>query len=417
MKKNSNHIELMAPVGSWESLQAALKAGADSVYFGIDSLNMRMKTAGKFTISDLKKINSICKKNRVKTYLALNTVIYDNEMALARNICDAAKLAGIDAVIASDISVIEYLKKIKMPISISTQANVSNIEAVKFYSKYADVIVLARELTLEQIRNICQEIVKEKICSPSGKLLRIEVFIHGALCVSIAGKCYMSLAQYNHSANRGDCFQPCRRKYRVFDEETNMELVIDNQYVLSPKDLCTITVLDKIIDAGPTVLKIEGRGRNQEYVYMTVSAYRKAIELIKKNQFSEKKGEALVKELEKVFNRGFWKGGYYLGQKLGEWSGADGSKSTTSKTFVGNIKNYYPKKSVASILMDAGDLKTDDDVLITGPTTGIVAFKMGGLQIGDEPVDCAKKSDFVTFKVPEKTRKNDKVYVIREKDA
>ncbi len=407
--------EITAPVGSWESLHAALKAGADSVYFGVGSLNMRARAANNFRASDLRKIKEICAKQKVKTYLALNIVIYDQEIKDAKRICDKAKKEGIDAIIASDISVIEYARKIGMPIHISTQANVSNIDAVRFFSRYADTIVLARELSLDKIRNICSKIKKDKIKGPSGNLVKIEIFIHGALCVAIAGKCYMSLANYNHSANRGDCLQTCRRKYRIFDDETDQELVIDNQFVMSPKDLCTITVLDKLIDAGPSILKIEGRGRNPEYVFTTVKAYRKALELIKKDNFTEQKKKELLSELESVFNRGFWHGGYYLGEKLGEWSGIYGSNATKNKSFVGTVKNYYPKQSVAAVFIETGELKKDDEVLITGPTTGIIQFKAGDIFLDDKKSSSARKNDFITLKIPEKARKNDKVYVLKNK--
>lgn len=417
--KEKNKIEITAPVGSWESLRAALQAGADSVYFGVGALNMRARAANNFNISDLKKIVSICRKEKkkVKTYLALNIVIYDEELKDAKKICDASKRAGIDAIIASDISVIEYAAKIKMPVHISTQANVSNIAAVRFFSKYADVIVLARELSLDKIKKICDTINKEKIKGPSGELVKIEVFIHGALCVAIAGKCYMSLANYNHSANRGDCLQTCRRKYRVFDDETNQELLIDNQFVMSPKDLCTITVIDKLVAAGPTILKIEGRGRNPEYVFTTVSTYKKALELIKKNEFTDEKKKELLADLETVFNRGFWQGGYYLGEKLGEWSGIYGSNATKNKSFVGTVKNYYPKRSVSATFIETGEIKKDDEILIIGPTTGIIQFKLGDILLDDKKTNSAKKNDFITFKVPEKTRKNDKVYVLKKKQS
>ncbi|MGV8169603.1 MAG: peptidase U32 family protein [Candidatus Nanoarchaeia archaeon] len=414
MKINSN-VELTAPVGSWESLAAALKAGADSVYFGVGKLNMRSRAALNFQVKDLKKIADTCRKKGVKTNLALNIVLYDDELKETKKLIDAAKKAGIDAIIGSDISVIEYARKIKMPVHISTQANVSNIDAVRFFSKYADVIVLARELNLVQVKNICDAIKKEKIKGPSGELVKIEIFVHGALCVAVAGKCYMSLANYNHSANRGDCLQTCRRKYRVFDDETNQELVIDNQFVMSPKDLCTINVLDKLVAAGPSVLKIEGRGRSAEYVYTTVKAYKDALKLIEENKFTEEKGKELQKELETVFNRGFWQGGYYLGEKLGEWSGIYGSAATKTKTFLGNVQNYYSNKKVCSVFIETGEIKKGDEVLITGATTGVVQFKVDSIVLDNKTVDSAKKNDFIAFKVPEKVRKNDKVYVLRKK--
>jgi len=298
-------IEIMAPAGSWESLTAAVKAGADSVYFGVEKLNMRARAANNFKVDELKKIVEFCDKHKVKSYLTLNIVLYDDELTEMKLLCDAAKNAGVSAVIAADVAAIQYAKFIGLEVHISTQANVSNLEAVKFYSTYADVIVLARELTLEKIKYIIDEIKKQNIKGPSGNLIRIELFIHGAMCVSISGKCYMSLATYNHSANRGDCLQTCRRKYKVTDEETGNELVIDNEYVMSPKDMCTITFLNQLLDSGVTVLKIEGRGRSADYVNTVVSSYRTAVELYKKKQLTEIKANELLKDLESVFNRGF----------------------------------------------------------------------------------------------------------------
>ncbi|MGV8162184.1 MAG: peptidase U32 family protein [Candidatus Nanoarchaeia archaeon] len=415
MKSKSQSVEITAPVGSWESLSAAIKAGANSVYFGIGKLNMRSRSALNFELKDLKKIVAICKKQKVKTNLTLNIVVYDDELKEAKKIVDAAKLANIDSIIASDISVIEYARKIKMPVHISTQANVSNIEAVRFFSKYADVIVLARELNLAQIKKICDAIKKEKIKGPSEEIVKIEIFAHGALCVAIAGKCHMSLATYNHSANRGDCLQTCRRKYRVIDDETNQELVIDNEFVMSPKDLCTINVLDKIISSGPSILKIEGRGRSPDYVFTTVKAYKDALTLIERNEFTEEKKKELQEKLDSVFNRGFWQGGYYLGEKLGEWSGIYGSAATKNKSFIGNVQNYYSKKGVCAVFIETGDLKKGDEVLITGTTTGVTQFVVDSIVLDDKNVNSAKKNDFIAFKVPEKVRKNDKVYTLRKK--
>ncbi|MFA6073026.1 MAG: peptidase U32 family protein [Candidatus Woesearchaeota archaeon] len=414
-KNTSQKIELTAPVGSWESLAAAIKAGADSVYFGVGKLNMRSRSAINFQIKDLKKIKTICVKNHINAYLALNIVVYDDELRETKKIIDSAKKANIDAIIASDISIIEYAKKIKIPVHISTQANVSNLEAVRFFSKYADCIVLARELNLSQIKNICDTIKKEKIRGPSGELVKIEIFAHGALCVAIAGKCHMSLATYNHSANRGDCLQTCRRKYRVIDEETNQELIIDNQFVMSPKDLCTINVLDKIINAGPTILKIEGRGRSPDYVYTTIRAYKDALNLIEENNFTEDKKKELQTQLDSVFNRGFWQGGYYLGEKLGVWSGIYGSAATKNKTFLGAIQNYYSKKGVCSVFIETGLIKKGDEILITGTTTGVVQFIVNAIVLDEKNVEIAKKNDFIAFMVPQKVRKNDKVYVLKAK--
>ena len=321
-------VEIMAPSGSYESLIAAIKAGAGSVYFGVGKLNMRSKSSN-FEFDDLKKVAKICKEHNVKSYLALNTVMYDEDIDSIKKICNTAKEAGITAIIASDVSVIKYCNKIRMEVHISTQLNVSNIEAVKFYSQFADVIVLARELTLKKIKHIAKEIKKQKIKGPSGNLVKIELFVHGALCVSIAGKCYMSLALHNKSANRGECLQVCRGSYKVTDQETGNELVVDNNYVMSPKDLCTITVLDKILDSGASILKIEGRGRSPDYVYKTTKAYKEAVDACLKGKYTKEKIELWLNELQLVYNRGFWHGGYYLGNKLGEWCNCYGSKAPT----------------------------------------------------------------------------------------
>ncbi|MBN2420847.1 U32 family peptidase [Candidatus Woesearchaeota archaeon] len=410
------NIDLMAPVGSYEALAAAIQAGANSVYFGIEHLNMRALATKSFTIKDLKKIADICKKNKVKSYLTLNTIMYDQDLKLMKKICDEAKKAKITAIIASDISTLEYAKKIKLETHISTQANISNIEAVKFYSKYADVVVLARELNLNQIKNIIKEIKKQKIKGPSGNLVKVELFIHGALCVSVSGKCYMSLAQYNKSANRGMCLQACRRSYKVIDEETGDELRVENKYIMSPKDLCTIGFLDKIIQAGVSVLKIEGRGRHPEYVYTTVKVYREALDAIENKTYTKNKVKEWTKQLESVFNRGFWQGGYYLGKKLGEWSGAYGSKATKEKVHIGYVENYFPKPNVAQIIIESCKIKENDEILIIGPTTGVLQFKLQSLFVNEKPAKEAKKGDDLTIKVPDKVRKNDKVYVFSKKE-
>jgi U32 family peptidase len=409
-----NKVELMAPAGNFESLNAAIKAGANSVYFGIKGLNMRSLGARNFEISDLKKISEICKENNVKTYLTLNTIIYDNDFDLMKNIINNAKKANINAIIAMDFSVFNYCQEIKMEVHTSTQANVSNIEAVKFFSKFADTIVLARELSLEQIKYICNEIKKQKIKGPNGKLVKIEVFIHGALCVAISGKCYMSLASYNKSANRGECLQVCRRKYRVFDDETNNELVIDNNYVMSPKDLCTIKILDKIIESGVSVLKIEGRGRSMDYVYETVKVYREAIDAYYENKFSEKKLKKWEERLNSVFNRGFWHGGYYLNDKVGEWSNTYGSKSTKKKIYIGDVLNYYSNKKIADIDIKSEEINIDDEILIIGNTTYVKSIiKSIHSDKGEEKK--AIKGLIVSINVSERVRKNDKVYVLKNR--
>ena len=410
-----NNIEIMSPVGSYEALIAAIKAGADSVYFGVDRLNMRSRAANNFTLKDMKKITAICRKNKVKSYLTLNTILYDFDLELMKKLCREAKKTKITAIIANDISAIQYANSIGLNVHISTQSNVSNIEAVKFYSKYSDVIVLARELTLKQVEKIVNEIKKQKIKGPSGELVKIELFIHGALCVSIAGKCYMSLAQYGASANRGLCLQPCRRSYKVIDEETGDELKIENKYVMSPKDLCTIGFLDKLINAGTSVLKIEGRGKGPEYVYTTTKTYKEAVQSVLNGTYTKERIEEWNKELESVYNRGFWQGGYYLGKKLGEWSGAYGSKATKEKVFLGQISNYYSKNNVVSFVLESGKIKTDDVVLITGPTTGIIQFKVKSIHVNNKSVDFAKKGDEASVPVPSKVRKNDKLYLWTDK--
>jgi len=409
------NIELMSPVGSYESLAAAIQAKADSIYFGVGELNMRSRAAYNFTVKDLKKIADICKKNNIKSYLTLNVVVYDNEFKAIKKLCDAAKKAKISAVIASDLAVIQYANKIKLPVHISTQANVSNIEAVRFYSRYADVIVLARELTLSQIKNIAKEIKKQNIRGPNKQLVKIELFIHGAMCVSISGKCQMSLALYNEPANRGKCLQACRRAYRVIDEETGDELVIDNKYVMSPKDLCTIGFIDKLIEAGVSVFKIEGRGRSPEYVYTVTKVYKEAVESYFNGSYTKTKIKHWTAELEKVFNRGFWQGGYYLGKKLGEWSGTYGSKAAKEKVYIGLIENYFPKPNAAQIKIESGKLDINDDILIIGPTTGVLQFKLESLFVKEKHSKTGKKGEDVTIRVPNKVRKNDKLYIVKAK--
>lgn len=408
-----NDVEIMAPAGSWESLSAAIKAGADSVYFGVENLNMRARAANNFKMSELKKIADLCKKHKVKSYLTLNIVLYDDEINDMKKLCDAAKKAGITAVIAADVSAIQYANSIGLEVHISTQANVSNLEAVKFYAKYADVIVLARELTLDKIKNIIEEIKKQKIKGPKGELIRIELFVHGAMCVSISGKCYMSLALFNHSANRGDCSQPCRRKYDVKDDAGN-ELQIDNHFVMSPKDICTINFIDKLLDAGAKVLKIEGRGRSPDYVYTVVKAYKEAVTLYGKGKYDEKEQKRLLEKLESVFNRGFWHGGYYLGKKLGDWAGTAGSKTTKTKYFLGQVQNYYAKSKVFSLFIETNEVNIGDEIIITGPTTGVVELKVEKIVLNEKEIKNASKGKLITIPCLEKVRKNDKVYVLKK---
>ncbi|MBT3450669.1 U32 family peptidase [archaeon] len=405
-------IEIMAPAGSYESLAAAIKAGTNSIYFGVGDLNMRSRSAN-FELDDLEKVAQICKENNVKSYLTLNTVVYDNELELIKQLCDRAKQTGITAVIASDISVIEYAHSIELEVHISTQANVSNFEAIKFYSKYADVIVLARELKIEQIKEICEKIKSENICGPKNNLIEIEIFVHGALCVSISGKCYMSLAQYNFSANRGACLQACRRSYLVTDEETGDELIVDNKFIMSPKDLCTIKFLDKIIDSGVSVLKIEGRGRSPDYVYTTVKSYREATDACLTYKFNEEKINNWVKQLEEVFNRGFWHGGYYLGNKLGEWCDCYGSKATKQKKQLGTVKNYFSKVNVMEIEIEANEIVKGDEIVVIGPTTGVVKEKVEIIRnsLDNKNIESAEKGMKITIPINEKVRMNDKVYL------
>ncbi|MFH1405945.1 MAG: peptidase U32 family protein [Nanoarchaeota archaeon] len=405
-------VEIMAPAGNFESLRAAIKARANSVYFGVGQLNMRARAANNFSIDDLKEIVTICKEHEVKTYLTLNIVLYDEDLASMKKICQEAKKSGVTAVIASDLAAIQYAHSIGLEVHLSTQANISNIEAVRFYAQFADVVILARELNLEQIKTIVKEIETQDLRGPKGNLIEIELFIHGALCVSISGKCYMSLASYNFSANRGECLQSCRRAYRIIDEETGDELKIENKYVMSPKDLCTISVLDQLLDTGIKILKIEGRGRSPEYVYTVVKTYREAVDKYLAGTYNQKKVKGWVKELETVFNRGFWQGGYYLGNKLGEWSGTYGSKATKKKIQVGIVKNYFSKKGVGEFQIEAGEIKVGDEISITGPTTGVIIIKVESIFLNERSVGLAKKGVRITIPVPEKIRPNDKLFVL-----
>lgn len=404
--------EIMAPAGSYEALHAAINAGAQSVYFGIEQLNMRARAANNFTIEDLRKIVAICKENKVKTYLTLNTIMYDHDLTLLQTICNAAKESGVTAVICSDIAAIQYARSIGLEIHLSTQTNVTNIEAVKFFAQYADVIVLARELTLQQISSICSEIKRQGIKGPGGELVQIEIFVHGALCVAVSGKCYMSLATYNSSANRGACLQNCRRSYKIIDEETGDELIVDNKYIMSPKDLCTIGFIDKILEAGVRVLKIEGRGRAPEYVHTTVRVYHEAVESYYAGTYTPEKVEKWIAELETVYNRGFWHGGYYLGKQLGEWSGSYGSKATTEKIYLGKVRNYYQKTKIGEFVIEAGTMNVGDEIYIMGPTTGVVQATVKELMLNEKTVPLATKGAVVTIPIGEKIRENDQLYKI-----
>ena len=402
---------LLAPAGDFESLEAALQNGADAVYFGIGRLNMRAGAAANFSPDDLPEIVRRCRARRAEAWLTLNTIVYDGELDEIRKLCRRAKEAGIGAVIAMDPAVIGAACEIGLQIHLSVQANVSNMESVRFHSRYADVVVLARELSLEQIARICREIRRQEIRGPSGELVKVEIFVHGALCVAISGKCYMSLAEFNASANRGTCFQSCRRKYTVRDAETGAEFLIDNQYVMSPKDLCTIECLGAILDSGVSILKIEGRGRSADYVARTVSVYRECVDLWKSGKkASPEQCSEWKRRLAEVFNRGFWEGGYYLGRRLGEWSASGENRATLKKVFLGTVVNYYPKAKAVELLLTSDALQDGTRLLVTGKTTGALELPAEGLRVEDTPVQIAQKGSHVTFFCGTKLRPNDKVY-------
>ena len=406
-------FEIMAPVGSWESLYAALNAGADAVYFGIEGLNMRSRSSSNFSIDDLRKIVAECKTRDVKTYLTVNTIIYDNDIDYMHAIVDAAGESGVSAIIASDIATILYARSKDVEVHISTQVNISNIEAVRFYARYADVMVLARELNLEQVRKIHETIIADRICGPKGELIRLEMFCHGALCMAVSGKCYLSLHEMNSSANRGACNQVCRRSYRLTDMESDEEISVENKYLMSPKDLKTIHFLNKMVDAGVTVFKIEGRARGPEYVAETVRCYSEALEAICNNTFSDSLIESWDKSLTKVFNRGFWNG-YYLGQRLGEWSEKYGSSATRTKFFIAKAVRYFSKLGVGEFRMESGELRPGDEVILTGPTTGVRIFKAEELRLEVDPVAVVKKGDLFSMPVPSKIRPSDRLYIWKE---
>ena len=407
----NEEYEIMAPVGSRESLAAALKAGANSIYFGIESLNMRAHSANHFTIDDLHEIAQITAEHGVKSYLTVNTIIYGEDLSLMRKICDAAKEAKISAIIASDVSVLSYCHQIGQELHLSTQLNITNIESLKFYAQFADVVVLARELNLEQVADIHRQIVEQNICGPSGKQIRIEMFCHGALCMAVSGKCYLSLDNLNHSANRGACMQVCRRGYTVKDRETGVELDVDNQYIMSPKDLNTIGFIDKMMEAGVRVFKIEGRARPAEYVLQVASCYREAINAVLDGTYSKEKVDEWNKRLSTVFNRGFWDG-YYLGQRMGEWNNRYGSMATEKKAYVGKGVKYFSKLGVAEFKLEAGEIRKGDKLLVTGPTTGALYFTAEEIRYDLDPVEVGEKGRNVSLPVPEKVRSSDKLYRI-----
>ena len=407
MKRND--FEIMAPVGSYESLYAAIDAGADAVYFGIEGLNMRARSSNNFTIDDLHNIAHTCASHGVKTYLTVNTIIFDTDIEKCHAIIDAAKEASITAIIASDIAAILYARSIGVEVHISTQVNITNIEAVRFYSQWADVVVLARELNLDQVSAIHQAIIAENICSPHGKPVRIEMFCHGALCMAVSGKCYLSLHEMNSSANRGACTQICRRGYTVTDRETGDSLDIENQYIMSPKDLKTIHFLNKMIDAGVRVFKIEGRARGAEYVKIAVQCYDEAIKAVCDGTFTEERIAQWDDSLNRIFNRGFWNG-YYLGQRLGEWTSKYGSSATRTKVYAAKGVRYFSNIGVAEFLMENGELHTGDEVVITGPTTGAVIMTVDEIRVDLKPVDKAVKGDRFSIKTDTKIRPSDKMF-------
>ena len=404
-----NEIEVMAPAGSYESLMAAIQGGADSVYFGVEQLNMRAASSNNFTIEDLRNIVSICKKNKIKSYLTVNVVVYDHEIEQMHRIIDAAVESGITAVIASDLSVINYASAAGIEIHLSTQLNITNIEALKFYAKWADVVVLARELNLDQVAHVYNSIREQNITGPKGELIKIEMFAHGALCMAISGKCYLSLHENNKSANRGECYQTCRKSYVATNKESGYELEIDNEYIMSPKDLCTIGFTDKMIEAGVRVLKIEGRARSAEYVKEVSSCYDEALKAIEAGTFSRDKIELWRIRLATVFNRGFWDG-YYLGQTMGEWNTNYGSSATKRKIYLGKITNYFTKLNVAEIKLENGDLNKGDIILITGPTTGVVEYTVDEIRVDLKVAENALKGELCSIKTPDFLRRSDKVY-------
>ncbi|MDR0982480.1 MAG: U32 family peptidase [Culturomica sp.] len=402
-------FEIMAPVGSYESLAAAIQSNADAVYFGVEGLNMRSRSSVNFTPDDLRNIVDICSKEGIKTYLTVNTIIYNNELERMKEVINAALTAGINAIIASDIAAITYARSVGMEVHISTQCNITNYEAVKFYAQYADVVVLARELTLDQTAEIYRNIQVDKLKGPQGELIRLEMFAHGALCMAISGKCYLSLHEMNSSANRGGCYQLCRRAYTVKDKDDGIELDVENQYIMSPKDLCTIGFLNKMIDAGVRVFKIEGRARSAEYVKTVCECYNEAINAYIAGDYTEDKIAFWRERLSTVFNRGFWDG-YYLGQRLGEWSSVYGSKASKKKVAIGKINNYFAKHGVGEFKLESYDLKVGEQVLIIGSTTGVVEMEVEELRYELQPVASVNKGDVFSMPVPVKIRRGDKLY-------
>ena len=416
MNKEINDYEIMAPVGSRESLAAAIQAGANSVYFGIGKLNMRSHSANHFTIDDLNEIAETCKAHGIQTYLTVNTVIYGEDITTMHEIIDAAKAANITAVIASDVAVMMYCRQVGVEVHLSTQLNISNIDALKFYAQFADVAVLARELNMDQVKEIHEQILKQNICGPKGEPIRIEMFCHGAFCMAISGKCYMSLHDANRSANRGECVQICRRSYTVTDNETGNQLEIDNKYIMSPKDLKSVRFIDKMMDAGVRVFKIEGRARGPEYVHTVVSCYKEAIESVLDGTFTEEKKDKWDERLSTVFNRGFWDG-YYQGQKMGEWTKEYGNKATEKKVLIGKVMKYFSRLGVAEIAVEANTFAKGDKLLITGNTTGAMFLNADEIRYDLKPVEVAEQGWRVSIPVPDKVRPNDKLFKLVKSES
>jgi U32 family peptidase len=402
-------IKILAPVGSYESLATAVQAGADAIYFGVEQLNMRVKSAGAFSIDDIATVAEKCDEHNIRKYLTLNTTVYDYDKNLFTEIIAASKAAGVDAIIASDFAVIMECRTQGMPVHVSTQANVSNLDSVKFFSTFADLVVLSRELTLKQVEAITHGIERHDVRGPSGELVKIEIFGHGALCMAISGKCYLSLHSNNSSANRGACIQNCRHKYTVIDQDTRQELEIDNEYIMSAKDLCTIDILDKIAETGISVLKIEGRGRTADYVFETVRVYKEALAALEEGTYTPEKIKQWQHDLSTVFNRGFWEG-YYLGRKLGEWNETDGSKATQKKVYIAQGVRYFPKIKVAEFKLESGKLKVGDEVLVIGPVTGIVRQVVEAIHVDNGPVDIVKQGCNFTIPFSAHIRPSDKLY-------
>ena len=410
MEHKRSDFEIMAPVGSYESLMAAIESGANSVYFGIENLNMRSRSASNFTTDDLREIVKICKENNIKSYLTVNTVIYNDDLDMMRKIIDTAKEVEVNAIIAADVAAMLYAYKVGVEVHLSTQLNIANVDALKFYSQYADVVVLARELNMDQVSAIWKQIKEENIKGPKGELIKIEMFCHGALCMAVSGKCYLSLHELNASANRGACYQVCRHAYRLIDDERDIEIKVDNKYLMSPKDLKTIHFINKLIDSGVRVFKIEGRARGPEYVKRVVSCYNEAINSYLDGTFSEEKISEWDEKLKTVFNRGFWNG-YYLGQRLGEWSSTYGSEATKRKVYVGKSLKYFSKIGVGGFLVETKyGINIGDELLITGPTTGVIEVKVDEMHVDNHPASRCERGELFSIKVPCKVRPSDKVY-------